>query len=90
MTRQYNYESLKRHNVSVDEIGEVLRCLLTVNINMGPSRAGNDRIMWIGFTYNARLLEIGMEYLPEGTEYVFHANNATDLAQQAFDKRRKR
>jgi uncharacterized DUF497 family protein len=89
MTQSDNYESLKRHDVSVDEIDEVLRSMVTVAVEIGPSRVGNDRVMLVGPTLNLRLLEIGIEYLPNDIEYVFHANDATKLMMQAFIERRR-
>ena len=67
MSRSYNHENLKKHGVTVDEINEVERSPLTVVIDLEPSRKGNDRVLWIGFTFNLRLLEIGLEYLRTGS-----------------------
>ncbi len=80
----YNEESLRRHKVSIDEIKEVLRSPLTITVDIEPSFKGNDRVMWIGFTFNLRLLEIGIEYLPHDKEHVFHAMDATKLNRREF------
>lgn len=88
MSCSYNKSNLKQHNVSIDEIKEVLRSPLTITVDLKPSERGNDRVMWVGFTFNLRLLEIGIEYLPAGNEYVFHAMDATTQFRQEFEQQR--
>lgn len=88
MIRSYNKDNIKRHGLTVDEINEVLRSPMTLVIDLSPSLKGNDRIMWIGFTSNLRLLEIGIEYLPNDTEYIFHAVNATKKNRKEFEGKR--
>lgn len=85
--RTYNYESMKRHDVSVDEINEVQRSPLTVTIDLEPSHEGNDRVMWVGFTLNLRLLEIGVEYLSNDHEHMFHTMDATKTNRKEFEKK---
>lgn len=87
MSRSYNHENLKKHGVTVDEINEVERSSMTVVIDLEPSRKGNDRVMWIGFTFNLRLLEIGLEYLPHDNEHVFHVMDATKTHRRDFEQR---
>jgi len=87
MTRSYNSESLKRHDVSTDEIKEVLRSPLTVVVDLEPSNHGNYRVMWVGFTFNLRVLEIGIEYMPNDQEHIFHAMDATKQYRQELEKR---
>jgi hypothetical protein len=58
-----------------------------VTIDLGPSDHGNDRVMWIGFTFGLRLLEIGIEYLPNDNEHVFHAMNATKEYLKEFEQK---
>ncbi len=87
MSRSYNHENLKKHGVTVDEINEVERSPLTVVIDLEPSLKGNDRVLWIGFTFNLRLLEIGLEYLPHDNEYVFHTMDATKTNRKEFEQR---
>ncbi len=86
-SHSYNHESLQRHSVTVEEINEVLRSPLTIVIDLEPSRKGNDRVIWIGFTFNIRLLEIGIEYLPNNKEHVFHAMDATKTHRKEFEKK---
>jgi uncharacterized DUF497 family protein len=86
MTRTYNYESMKRHCVTVDEINEVQRSPLTVIIDLEPSDKGNDRVVWIGFTFSLRLLEIGVEYLPNDNEHMFHTMDATKTHRKEFEQ----
>ena len=86
MTRSYNEESLRRHDVSISELNEVLRSPLTITIDLEPSKRGNFRVIWVGFTLNLRLLEIGIEYLPGDKERIFHAMEATKQCRRAFEK----
>jgi hypothetical protein len=79
MALHYNRVNLRKH--------EVLRSPLTITVDLEPSLKGNDRVMWIGFTFNLRLLEIGVEYLPVDQEYVFHAMEATKRSRQNFEHR---
>jgi hypothetical protein len=44
--------------------------------------------MWVGFTLNLRLLEIGTEYLPDDKEHYFHAMDATKEYRQEFENQR--
>lgn len=85
--RSYNRKSLLKHNVLIDEIKEVLRSPLTITIDLEPSKRGNCRVMWIGFTFNLRLLEIGLEYLENDNEYVFHAMDAARQYRKEFGKK---
>ncbi len=86
MTRSYNVRNLQRHNVSTDEIVEVLRSPLTLTLELPPSNRGNYRVMWIGFTLNLRRLEIGIEYLPGDHDHAFHAMDATEESGKEFTR----
>ena len=55
---------------------------------IGPSKRGNDRIMFVGFGFDADLLEVGVEYIEQtdGTilELVFHGMKATAKYQKFY------
>jgi hypothetical protein len=80
----YNHESLSRHGVTEQETDEVY--VTGLDFDLGPSADGNDRIMVVGWTSTSRLLEVGIEYLPDGNEHIFHASNATRYYKRLFEK----
>jgi hypothetical protein len=84
MRTTYNHESLDRHGVTEQEVDEVYAS--GKDFDLAPSDAGNDRIMVVGWTANGRLLEIGIEYSPQGDEHIFHGNEATKEYQLLFEK----
>lgn len=71
----YNSNSLLRHDVTTIEVDEVLSDLRTIWLDLGISRKGNDRLMFVGLTKAGRALEIGVELIGK-EEHVFHAMNA--------------
>ncbi|MBI4473317.1 MAG: hypothetical protein HY646_11665 [Acidobacteria bacterium] len=80
----YNTESLTKHNVTVIEVDEVLSDSRTIWLDLGPSRDGNDRLMFIGLTKAVRALEVGIELIGED-EYVFHAMAAGEHYLKEFN-----
>jgi hypothetical protein len=86
--KTFNYESLDKHSVTRDEVLQVFESDLSFAIERGPSERGNDRAMIIGWTYYARILELGVEYFEnEDREYIFHANDAGKQYKQDFERR---
>ncbi len=81
----YNQYSLRKHNVSEQEIDEVLDAEHTVDCELPDSRRGNQRTMLVGFTLQARLLEIGIEFLPD-RDHVFHTDDATKRYIEEFER----
>jgi len=82
----YNDESLKRHKVLHSEVDEVLFSAIWEEIP--PSERGNNRLMFVGFTAEGRLLEIGVEYFDDqDREHVFHAREATKASRDFFTRR---
>jgi hypothetical protein len=81
----YNYESLRRHKVTEEEADEVYADGL--DFDLDPSPNGNDRIMVVGWTGTGRLLEVGIEYLPENSEHIFHTSDATRHYKELFERR---
>ncbi len=88
MFLSYDYANLKKHDVTVREIDEV-KANNPVDFDLKPSHDGNDRVMFVGFTFGGRLLEVAIEYFPHGHEHVFHAMDATKYCQKVFEKRTK-
>ena len=68
----YNTVNLAKHNVATSEIDEVLSDSRTIWLDLGPSRDGNERLMFIGLTRTGRVLEVGIELIGKD-EYVFHS-----------------
>ncbi len=71
----FNDESLDRHGVSHQECLEVLADPTKIEIDEGESADGFPRIMWVGMTFLNRLLEVGVEYMPD-MDWIYHADNA--------------
>jgi uncharacterized DUF497 family protein len=80
----YHPENAARHNTTTAEIDEVLNDSRTIWLDLGVSRDGNDRLMFIGLTSLGRALEIGVELIGED-EYVFHAMDAGEHYLKEFN-----
>ena len=79
-----NAENVARHSVTITEIDEVLSDSRTIWLDLGVSRGGNDRLMFIGLTKAGRALEIGVELICDD-EYVFHAMDAGEHYLKEFN-----
>lgn len=79
--------NLNDHDVTTEEVEEVLHSanLTTRVFDLDPALNGNDRVMFVGFTMTARLLEIGVELRGE-SQHVFHAMDATKPYRKEFSK----
>jgi uncharacterized DUF497 family protein len=71
----YNYKNLAKHGISNIDVDEVLNDPHTIWLDLGISRKGNDRLMFVGLTKSGRVLEVGVELVGDD-EYVFHAMDA--------------
>jgi uncharacterized DUF497 family protein len=80
----YKSENLAKHRVSRTEVDEVLQDDRTIWLDLGVSRAGNDRLMFIGLTREGRALEIGVELIGDD-ESVFHAMDAGEHYLKEFN-----
>lgn len=80
----YNTGNLAKHNVTTVEIDEVLSDSRTIWLDLGVSRDGNDRLMFIGFTRAGRILEVGIELIAKD-EYVFHSMPAGESYLKEFN-----
>jgi uncharacterized DUF497 family protein len=76
--------NLRRHSVTLQEADQVLdaRNLTTRVFELSPARNGNERLMFVGFTQEGRLLEIGIEIISDEDEHVFHGMDATKQYRQ--------
>lgn len=85
----YNFDSLNRHNISIADIDEVLGTGIWEELT--PSKRGYERLMFIGFTSEGRLLEVGIEYFDDNNiEHVFHADDASRRYRIIFENRTNR
>jgi len=85
---EYNDAQISKHGLSRRDVDFTLRS--EVWDDLGVSRRGNDRIMFIGFSEDGRLIEVGVEYFEkEDIERVFHADLATPMYRKLFKARMK-
>jgi len=80
----YETENLAKHKVTTTEVDEVLNDSRTIWLDLGVSRDGNDRLMFIGLTKVGRALEVGIELIGED-EHVFHAMDASQHYMKEFN-----
>jgi len=59
MRTTYDKENLDKHKVSREEIDEVL-ANEPIDEDIEPSVRGNVRVMFVGFTFQGRPLEVGI------------------------------
>ena len=59
------------------------------DFDLAPSQRGNDRLMFVGFTHEGELGEVGVEFLSETKWHVFHAMPATKPYRELFGQKRK-
>lgn len=86
MARTYSLSSLRKHSVTINEVVEVLAGD-PIDSDLSEGSSNNVRVMFVGFTYTGRLLEIGIEYLSDDVDHVFHAMDATKYYREAFGRR---
>ena len=85
MTLSFEDQNLRKHKVSCSEVKEVLGSDLSFGEDLAPSDFGNDRTMIIGWTFEGRILEVGIEYFEnEDREHVFHAMDAGKRYKKEF------
>lgn len=77
MVRLYfNETNLAKHKLKSNEVEEAIDDFNSCDYSIEPSRDGNDRIMVVGRARNGRLIEVGIELLPDDVWNVFHAMDA--------------
>jgi len=85
---EYDDAQISKHGLSRRDVDFALRS--QVWDDLGVSERGNDRLMFVGFAEDGRLIEVGVEYFDkEDKERVFHADLATPKYQKLFKKRMK-
>lgn len=86
---QFNDESLKRHRISRQEALQVLESEDSEYFPLS-CRNDNDRLMFVGFACGGSiLLEVGVEFLPQAEERIFHANKARKYFVQLYNLRKR-
>ncbi len=86
MRTTYDDQNLAEHNVSREEVDEVLATDIGVDCDLPPSKRGNQRAMLVAFASEGRLLEVGLEFfLEEDRMHVFHADDATKPYRALFE-----
>ncbi len=71
----YTTSNLANHKITTAEVDDVLNDSRTIWLDLGVSRYGNDRLMFVGLTKDGRTLEVGVELIGDD-EHVFHAMDA--------------
>jgi uncharacterized DUF497 family protein len=80
----YNSDNLARHGITISEVDQVLNDQRTIWLDLGVSRDGNDRLMFVGLTKAGRALEVGVELIG-ADELVFHAMDAGERYLKEFN-----
>ena len=84
----YNDDSLRRHEVSHEEVQEALADSLRIEVQEGESNDGNPTTIWIGATLSDGLLEIGFEYL-EDEDHIYHCDNCRSHYRARYGRRER-
>ena len=86
---EFNDESLHRHGISRLEAIQVMKSDYVECFPLSYFH-GNSRAMFVGFSETRiYLLEVGIEFLPNGKEKIFHANKARKFFTKAFEERKR-
>jgi hypothetical protein len=78
----YNWDSLNRHGVTIEMIDEVLTGSIVSYFSI--DEADKTCEMLIGYTFNERLLEIGLRYNSPDEVYIFHAQTVSPQYKKLF------
>lgn len=85
METSYNDHDLEENSVTLEEIDQVAASGSTVECSLGQSDHGHQRVILVGFTFEGRLLEVGIEFL-DHCVHVFHASTATAHYHSEFER----
>lgn len=86
---QFNDDSLERHKITRLEAIQVVESDESEYFPLSR-RHGNDRLMFVGFPHAKDvLLEIGVEFLPNGKDVIFHANKARKYFANLYSERKQ-
>lgn len=88
MEYSYNDKALHRHGVSRFDVKEVLAIdnTSTREFDMSLSARDNRRIMFVGYNFAGRLLEVGGELISEDRAHVFHGQTASARYRNIYEK----
>ena len=89
MEYRYNDSGLNGHEVSRSDVNEVLAVYnpTTRDFDLPMSKGDNLRIMFVGYNFAGRLLEVGVEFISEGESYVFHAQTVSPQYRKVYEER---
>lgn len=86
---EYNDNSLQGHGISRIEALQVVESLESEYFQLSRNQ-GADRLMFVGYSQiSIGLLEVGVEFLPDGRERIFHANKARKFFIQLYRIRKR-
>jgi len=85
---EFHDENLRKHGISRLEALQVVESYQSEYFPLSRHKS-NDRLMFVGFSHTSMcFLEVGVEFLPDGREKIFHANKARKYFIDAFNKRK--
>jgi hypothetical protein len=86
----FNEESLKRHKITRLEAVQIVESEESEYFPL-TRYLGNDRLMFVGFSSDgAVLMEVGVEFLADGEEMIFHANKARRYFVNLYNARKQK
>lgn len=80
----YNWKSLNRYGITVEMIDEVLTGNMVSYFQIDD--ADDTCEMLVGYTFNEKLIEIGLRYKSVDSVFVFHAQTASPQYRKLYDK----
>ncbi len=89
MEYEYHDHNLSKHGVSRSDVGEVLAVsnMTTREFDISLSNKDNLRIIFVGFNYAGRLLEIGAELKSENKAYIFHGQSVSPHYRKLYEEK---
>jgi hypothetical protein len=81
---RYLEANWKGRGITPLDVDFVMRSTISAEEEMSDGVGGTLRVMFVGYTQSARLLEVGVEYLDDQEELVFHADDATPYYENLF------
>jgi hypothetical protein len=85
----YNNESLRRHEITRTDVDEVLAVdnPTTRDFDLPLSNYGRLRLMFVGYNFSGRLLEIGVEFISEIKAHIFHAQTVSPRYRKFYNEK---
>ena len=81
----YNWESLNKHGITAEMIDEVLAGLMISYFTLDDEDDDTCEML-VGYTFNEKLLEIGLRYKTVDTAFVFHAQTVSPQYRKLFEQ----